>query len=272
MRKYRGFRKPYRIKNRKSIWRSQIFWNSVLLLIILGLTFYLFLFSQLFQIKELIITGNQKVSRKDIEAIVENTLEKKALFLKTRSIFLTNFTEINNLLLKEFTQIENISLKRNFPDVIEIKIRERKAVAVFSQDEDYFLLDKWGIIFEPLSNDILKEGELFQKPIITNLTLPTEIKLGEKAIAKDVLEQILDIEISLSKNLKIPLNEMVLVSKQRLEVLTKEGWQIYFNLEKDLNWQIAELITVLEEKISLQRRKNLKYIDLRFERIFIGYQ
>ncbi len=54
-----------------------------------------------------------------------------------------------------------------------------------------------------------------------------------------------------------------------MNVNTADGWEVYFNPKGDLNWQITELAAILENRIPLEKRKNLKYIDLRFNKVYI---
>jgi len=63
-------------------------------------------------------------------------------------------------------------------------------------------------------------------------------------------------------NLKIL--EVSIISEERLNAKTSEGWEIYFNLEGDINWQLTKLGAVLEKEIPPEKRENLEYIDLRF--------
>ena len=60
----------------------------------------------------------------------------------------------------------------------------------------------------------------------------------------------------------------VIVSEERLNVKTSEGWEIYFNTADDLDWQVQELALVLEKQITPEKRRNLEYIDLRFSRVY----
>jgi len=53
-----------------------------------------------------------------------------------------------------------------------------------------------------------------------------------------------------------------------LDVKTAEGWEIYFNLEENLSWQLTQLYLLLERKISPEERRTLQYIDLRFNKIY----
>lgn len=273
-------RRPYRIKKRKSVLKNRFFWLIVFVLMMTGGIFYLFCFYKFFQIKEIKISGNQKVSVQDLENTIESQIVFRVIFFQTKSIFLADEGKINNVVLENFTQITNVNIKKDFPDALIVEIEERKPVAIFCQTqqdqatssgqmvlgqyEKNFFIDREGVIFE----ESLEPDS--QRVKIKNQSLSSEIKLGEKAVDEKILSQILDIELKLEKELKVALEEITVVSEQRLNAKTKEGWEIYFNLKGDLSWQITKLGAVLENKIPFQKRKNLKYIDLRFEKIYIS--
>ena len=91
---------------------------------------------------------------------------------------------------------------------------------------------------------------------------------GEKELFSQQIDRILEIKSKLEKNLKMEIKKAHLVSPKRLDLENSEGWRIYFNLEEDSDWQIQKLGLVLEKQISPEERKNLKYIDLRFSRVY----
>lgn len=252
------FRKPHRIKPKKSIFRNRFFWLSFSILIILGAIFYLIYFSALFQIKNINIFGQEKVSPEQVKSFIET---------KTRTIFLVNFNEIREGLLKNFPQIGKINFKRKFPDTIEIKIEERKPVIGIvlgeKENESYFFIDENGIVFErifKIPQETLK---------IKKLDLSSELKLGEKIMEEEEISKILEIKSKLADELKIPIEEILVVFNERFNVKTLEGWEIYFNPKENLNWQIIKLKAILEKKLPPEKRGKLQYIDLRFEKIYI---
>jgi cell division protein FtsQ len=241
----------------------------ILILIFCGGIFYLICFASIFQIKEIKISGNEKIPSENISSLVEEKTIKKFLFLESRSIFLANFKEMKKNILEKFPQIWQVSLKRGFPNTIFIQIEERKPVAIFCQDENNFLIDKEGIIFEKLNNIENPVNIGYPTVRLQNLTLKGNLNLGEKAIEKELLSKILEINSKLNENLKIQIVEASIVSEERLNVKTSEGWEVYFNLKEDLNWQLTKLSLVLKERIPPEKRGNLKYIDLRFGKIYV---
>lgn len=233
------YRKPYRVKRkRKPIFKNKWFWRVILGLIFAGVSFYFFFLSPIFQIKEINISGKPVFC------------EKIQKLMNGKNIFLINFDEIKKETLKEFPKIAEVNLKRNFPDKIIGDIEERQPVAVFNQGEEFFFIDREGIIYEKTTPDT---------PLL-------KIKKAETGslLKNNLMSSILDIELKLKDDFKISIEEVLVVSEDRLNIKTIEGWQAYFNPLKDLNWQLTKLKAVLESEIPQAKRKNLEYIDLRF--------
>jgi len=251
------YRKPYRIKKKKPIFRSRFFWLGILILLIFGGIFYLICFSSPFQIKEIKISGNQKVSVENIQEVIEKGIEQKVLFFSSRSIFLADFPKIKAKISETFPQIAQINLKREFPDTLTAKVEERKPAAVFNQEGLYFFLDKEGIIFE----DASVETPLVK---IQKATQDEELKLGNRVLERELLLSILDTESKLENNLKIPIEEVLVVSDERIDMKTSEGWEIYLNPKGDTDWQLTKLSEVLEKEIPPEKKRNLEHIELRF--------
>ena len=248
--KNQRFRKPYKIKRRKSILRNSFFWIGILIVSLVILLVYFLFFHSFFEIKNIEISGNNKVKTEQIS----NLIEKK-------NIFLFNKKEARGKILNNFPEIVEVIIKRNLPATIKIEIEERKPVALICQN-DCFFIDKKGIIFEKTeNNEILK---------IKNLTLNQELKLGEKALEKEQLDKFLKIESNLKQDLGIKTDLIELVSEKRLNVYISEGWQVYFDLQGDIDWQLVELKTILEKEISLEEREKLEYIDLRFDKTYVS--
>ena len=128
------FRKPHRIKRKKSILKSRFFWLTILIFIFLGSFFYFLFFSSFFQVKNIFISGAEKTSSDEIKNFVQNKLEKKILFLKTKTIFLINLNQIKKEVLKNFPPVAEIEILRKFPNILNIILVERSPLANFCQD------------------------------------------------------------------------------------------------------------------------------------------
>lgn len=118
-------------------------------------------------------------------------------------------------------------------------------------------------------NEALFAQESIQEEvIILSLVEEGALVLGKKILIPQILELILKIKKDLRENLKIEIKDFTIVSERRLNVRTDENWEIYFSLEKDTTLELTKLKVLLEKEIPLEQRRNLEYIDLRFEKIF----
>lgn len=263
--KTKTYGKPYRIRRKKSILKNRLFRLTISVLMILGGIFYLIFFSPFFQIKEIKISGTEKISGEELKRSVESQIQKKLLFFPTKSIFLVNLGDIRNNLSRSFVELAGIDLKRKLPDVLTIKIEERKPAAIFNHEERLFLIDREGIIFDTASGDIFL-------PEIENLTFKENPELGKKIIGKEQLSLILDIKDKLKKNFNLDALRIVAASEERLNFKIIDGFELYFAPKEDVDWQMTELGLILEKQISPEKRGELEYIDLRFSRVYYKYK
>jgi hypothetical protein len=115
------------------------------------------------------------------------------------------------------------------------------------------------VIFEKVqgsSQDVL---------IVRQSSSSNEISMGQNALSKNIMSAMLQIQKNLKDNFQIDLKEALVLAPDRLDVITVEGWQIYFNLQSDIGLEIVKLNLLLGSQISSDERKKLQYIDLRFK-------
>jgi len=253
----RNYRKPYRIKKKKPVYKNRFFWLISSILIIVAGIFYFLFFSPFFQVEKIIISGNEKILKEDIEKIISREAEKEIFFSPTRAIFLLDSTKVKESILNNFPKISEVEINKKLPDIIELKIIERTGVLTWREGEKFFLIDDEGVIFEEIT------GDLAETIKIQDLSRSSELKLGEKALNKQKIDKILEIKKKLEE-LKIPFQEILIISEERLNIKTVAGWEIYFNIQNDILWQATKLATILEKELPPEKRGNLEYIELRF--------
>ena len=208
-----------------------------------GISYFLF-FSGIFQIENIMVSGNGKVSQEKIESLVADN-----------NIFLVDTGKITKDILNNFPQLAKAEVRRGFPNALSIVVAERASLAQWCQDNKCFLVDGEGVIFE----------EVFAPEEAERL-----IKIaGERELLnKEKIAQILDIQVKLRKTAGVTTTKAFIVSGERLNIGVSEGWEIYFNTENSLDWQIQELSLVLDRQISPEKRRKLEYVDLRFSRVY----
>jgi len=253
----RRFKVKKRFKRKKSILKNRFFWLSFFILILVFGLFYLFIFSQIFRIEKIKILNTDDSLRIKVEEVVKSEVG--------RNIFLVNLKEISKEILSQFPEIAQLNLKRKFPRIISIQIETREPVGIwcYQSYDKCFFINKEGIIFKAIGEESI-EGKI----IILSLKEGEIFTLGEEILVPQILELILEINKELEENLKIEIEDFVIVSEKRLNVKTNENWEVYFNLKKDIELELTKLKVLLEKEIPPEKRRNLEYIDLRFEKIF----
>ncbi len=264
-------KKLHSIKPKKSIFKRAVFWYAILLFIIILSIFYFVLFLPEIQVKNIEISGNEKVDTNYIETTAENSVNKKIISfynfsVTSKSIFLAGLKDINKNILDKFPVIDSAEIKREYPGTLTIKVKERSPLAVFCEPTDAsekcFFIDKKGVIFEELKN-------LPQNTVILRQTLNSEnVFSGKNVISTNTMDVFSKIEKNLKDNFQINISSALISAPLKLDITTTENWHIYFDLNSNVDLQITKMNLLLKSEIIPNIRKNLKYIDLRFDKAY----
>ena len=203
---------------------------------------YFLFFSAFFWIKNIAVTGNNTVSEDSVKALIP-----------IKNIFLIDIENIQGDILDSFLQIDDVKIRRSLPDALNIAVSERSAAALWCEEEKCFFVDNDAVIFGEYAGD--SNGLI-------------KIMGVKEMLNKEKMSQILDIQKKMEQGLIATTTRALILSEERLNAKTSEGWEAYFNLKGDLDWQIQELGLVLEKQISPEKRKKLEYIDLRFSKVY----
>lgn len=257
--------KIHKIRPKRSLFTRLWFWLVILFIIFFLLLSYFVVFYPGFQILNLTVSGNEKVSSKNIEDLIFNKIDNKMFSIfqweaRSRSIFLVDNNKLSRDLLEEFPGIEKTAISKKFPQTLVLVITERKPLGAFCTKENQcFLIDDSGVIFEALT------GVPVGVTIVRQLVEDGEIFTGKKVIEKNIIDAIYTIQKNLKDNFQIDLKDALVSNPLRLDVKTIENWKIYFDLSEttDIGSQIAKLGLLLNNELTSGKRGGLRYIDLR---------
>ena len=244
---------------KKPSWKKRIIF--ILVLIFLFGISYTLLFSPIFRIKNIKISGNQVLSNEEITNSLNDFIFRKFLiFFNKNNIFLATGNRLSEVLINDFPRIFSIEIKKNiFKKDINIKITERKEAGIFCRSECYYI-DKEGVIFE---NAPRTSGTLI---LVINDKSSEKLVIGRSVVGKEFMETLINLRdfLLVQLNLKVLDFTIEAYPSQDLRVNTHEGWYALFDKSRDLKNQLDALKLVLEEKIKDKRQK-LEYVDLRIE-------
>lgn len=240
-------KKNYFRKKRKSIFGSRRFFDSVLFLILAGALSWLFFATPYFEIQDIEILGQSDEIKEKVKNIIGQNNE---------NFFLLNSINISKNIEEIFPQIKKLAVKRNFPNSILVDIEERKEVGVFcfgNNNSSCFLISDDGVIF--------KKAKKEDSALLFFLAEEKKIKLGEKAVDENLMEDIIFLKGELGKN-NFALKEVEIFPFQ-IKAKTKQGFLIYFSRETGFKAQVKILLETFQEVISKEEQSKLEYIDLR---------
>ena len=243
----KSYRKIHRYRKKKLILKNRFFWLTTLVLVSFTSLFSFLFFSGTFLVEKIVVSSQEKVSKEAIGSLVVS-----------KNIFFIDREVIRAKILENFPQIAEVKIDRSFPDSLNILVIERVSVATWCQENDCFLMDNNGIIFEKIA-----ARDDLQQTLIKGLN-EGKLALGSMMIDEEELSKILKIGSELKSSLKIEIEEFTISLDDKLIALTRDNWEIYFSLTNDIDWQITKLRVVLEEKIPPEKRENLEYIEVRF--------
>jgi cell division septal protein FtsQ len=247
-------------------WALPIFY-LVLALISAGGVVYIFFFSGFFHVQTVTVLENEKVSEEQVRGALKEMLsERHWLVFPGRSLILLDTGQVGETLRKNVALIEDAEVARQLPQTLKIKVKEKQPVAVWQSGGKFYYLDREGLVL----------GEVDQIPEVNTLPVvidqnhyPVDVnaKISNPAFlsALTVVAERLPAKLNVGAVQVVipPLGEDVSpAAVQELRVKTSEGWEIYFDLRRPIETQMAVLLKIMNEEIGPDRG-NLHYIDLR---------
>lgn len=222
------------IKKKKAI--LKIVKVLTLIIVIIGVSIYIAL-SPLFNIKEINVTGNSKLSKEEIISLSE---------LKTdENTFKVSKKNIKNK-VKANAYIENVKIRRKLPDKVEIIVVERVATYMIPFANSYIYINNQGYMLEITS----QKAEM---PAIVGISTPEEeLHEGQRLISEDLVKlgEVLQIMESANANELVDLITKIDISNRQDYILTleKEKKAIHLGDVSNLSTKMAYVKKILNDE------------------------
>lgn len=210
---------------------------SFLFMIIIGL--YTFLNSDIFNIKNIQIEGNNKVSDEIIEQYLDVKYDKNIFIYSTKKIKKS---------LEQNTYIETVSIKKIFPNTIQVNINEKGIVALIKDENKYCYIDNNLNVIDRL-NEIDKN----EKAII----IETEYNLNNENIIKfendDIKKGLRYLMECISNNNLSKKIKKINYEQDIINMYSIDGTNIILENNNKLKYNISKVSSIL---VDLQTRNN----------------
>lgn len=221
-------------KKRKAVFK--LIKGTTLIGIIIGGTIYFFL-SPIFNIKNITVEGNKKISSDEIVSLSSLNIE--------RNMFQYKMNEVQEK-IKQNAYIQKVNIRRKLPDTIEIVISERKATYMIQIANAYAYIDNQGYVLEITDKKetlpLLEGITTIQENIHPGNRLDTEdlkklndvLKIMESANSNGIIDLITKIDIADEGDYVLRLEEKkkIVHLGDISNLSTKMLWIIRFNEEE----------------------------------------
>lgn len=233
--------------------KSRSVFKAALLTFTLLLSVYLFMHSSIFNVVQIDVEGNDKVSR-------EETMALSGLAPGINIFELDD--ELTTLAIEAHPMVKEAEVKRHLPKKLVIKITERQIWAVIPYKGVFLCIDDTGVCFDKLSNTPINNY-----PIITMDQLPEYVTLGQ-AVNKPATDMVRQLWQAMPDGDRQKISEFHYLNKgNTLNIYTVNGTEIRFGDLERLTEKAHTLTQIIqiESDFLKQGQEVLDYIDMRFK-------
>ena len=236
----------------RRIKRAFISMLGVVMIILAGFAGYSFANSAFFDINEIVVVGNETVSRDEVIVIAGIRYGTNILKYSSRTIAER---------LKAQPYVETAVVYRFIPKKVEIRIRERTPMALISADDKHFILDANGYC---LSEVGVATAESWALPGIRCGPRVARLNPGERVDDKGALAALSWIR-QLDPYFMENIYEFDAPSAEKLSVINREGLRVYLGQPEDLDRKLQNYEDILIKNAGSCNADTLEYVDLRYD-------
>ncbi|MGL5650356.1 MAG: cell division protein FtsQ/DivIB [Paraclostridium sp.] len=202
---------------------------AFILLVILFI--YICISSSIFELKQINVDGNSKITKSDIIKIGDIETGK--------NIFKYNLNDVEKKLLVN-PYIKYVKVSRKFPDKLVITIKENSEYAIIKEGASYIYIGENGLILSEQKDIKNKNIPLISGIEIKNKKLNTKVKINSDK-SNDI---ILAID-TLKKNNMSRKVESIKINKNKMYMKTDDNTNIVLKIDEDIEYNINRLKTIL---------------------------
>lgn len=215
---------------------------------------YVFIYSDIFKVKTVEITGNDLIPTQEISATVNDHLGRWTFFLFPKNnLIILNKRGVETAIAKNFN-FQGVEISRGWQK-LEITVKEKVCYLILQTPSTYYYLGLDGSVLKQISpTEASKRAS--QLPVIKSDREPT---IGEKVLSDDRISYLLDLDKALSEH-KLKPQSYEIKQGGEVDAVFPEGWRAMFDSQADISLSVENLSLVLSRKVT--DRKSLQYVDL----------
>lgn len=202
---------------------------AFILLVILFI--YICISSSIFELKQIDVDGNSKITKSDIIKIGDIETGK--------NIFKYNLNDVEKKLLVN-PYIKYVKVSRKFPDKLVITIKENSEYAIIKEGASYIYIGENGLVLSEQKVIKNKNIPLVSGIEIKNKKLNTKIKINSDK-SNDIILAI----YTLKKNNMSRKIENIKINKNKMYMKTDDNTNIVLKIDEDIEYNINRLKAIL---------------------------
>lgn len=228
--------------------------------LILG-ALYLLFYSPIFSIENSIVDQAVETSGEEVKGVVEEAYSGRSFGLfPNRNIFIVSSEKIEEKIIESFPSVYYVSVKKDFPNILRITLKERRNVMVWKNGDTFHYVADDGVVTKKLA---LSEVEGRVLPLVESLNGGGP-QIGEVITNSKIIRFIDILQQEFTQKTSIEIDSYALPSSGAgdIHIQTQEGPVVYFSLERTVESQIQNLILLLQDELG-GSISGLEYIDMR---------
>lgn len=200
-----------------------------------------FMLSPVFNITEIKVEGNNRVLDEEIISLSQIIIGENIYKLNKNNV-------VNNI--KQNAYIESVDIKRKFPTILEITIKERQATYMLEYVNSYAYINNQGYMLEITDQKI-------ERPVIVGVSTSSDnIKTGNRLVEEDLvkLESVLKImEAATSNEIERLITKIDISDKSNFVLyMEAEGKTVRLGDINDMSTKMLHIKTILEKEVGIE--------------------
>lgn len=221
----------------------------ILILALLGAAAYFIVFSPLFWVQDVSVSGTRTIDREAIKQSAEEAAEQHVGPVTTRSLALVNPGAVADAVKRDHEDISQVDVTTSWPNRLNVDVTERESTLLWQSRDKYYLVDGQGVAFQEAKPD----EQLIKVEDSTGLP----VELGQRVASARFIKSLQDIQRDLKtagfavKGFRIPETTF------EVQAITDKGYYALFDTTRSVSFQVDAL------KRATDQAKPNEYADLR---------
>lgn len=205
-----------------------------------------------FDLKQILVEGNQTIQADDLRRLTGVRLGANILKVSTGDL-------AQNLKVNPFVKTSEV--KRRYPDKLLIRITERTPAAIVSNSGRYLVLDEEGYCLQSLTLMSADRSDLPRIEAGSELQTLKPCGKTEDKGALAALALIRQLDPFFMENIR----EFRAPSEWELALITRDGLTVYFGPPENLSQKLQYYEELLVKNAAECNAETLEYVDLRYD-------